>query len=281
MSQSSAPQAVPNKSEMFDTVIVGARCAGATLAIHLARAGQRVLLLDGAKLPSDQPMSSHIVSAMGVEWLDELGVGAEVRKLSPPIFGMRVDLAGTTLDVSFRGHRAAHGLRRMHFDRLLQEAAVRAGADLRDQTKVVGLVREGDRVVGVEVVHEGTQRQYRARVVVGADGRHSTVAELAGAKEYLGYDNPRFYYWAYWPDTPAWPEELRSFGSYLEFDAHSKIRMVFHTDGGLLIGVAVLQSELPSWKGRFEEAYLETLRESPVTRPLVDGNAREGKLLGL
>jgi len=84
------------------------------------------------------------------------------------------------------------------------------------------------------------QRQYRARVVVGADGRHSTVAELAGAKEYLGYDNPRFYYWAQWPDTPAWPEELRSFGSYLE-----------------------------------------TLRESPVIRPLLDGNAREGKLVGL
>jgi flavin-dependent dehydrogenase len=269
-------------AESFDTIVVGARCAGAPLAIHLARAGQRVLLLDGAKLPSDQPMSTHVVSPLGVEWLDELGVGAAVRRASPPIFGTRLDLAGSPLDVPFQRRRPGHGLRRLHLDRLLQEAAAGAGADLRDQTKVVGLIREGDRVVGVEAVRDGVQRQHRARLVVGADGRHSSVAELAGAEEYLGYDNPRFYYWAYWPATPAWTDELRSLGAYFEFDPDSKIRMVFQTDGGLLlIGVAPLQTELSSWKGRFEEAYLEALRASPVIAPIIEGNAREGKLLGL
>jgi flavin-dependent dehydrogenase len=162
--------------DAFDTIVVGARCAGAPLAIHLARAGQRVLLLDGAKLPSDQPISTHVVSELGVEWLDELGVGAEVRRLSPPCYGLRLDLAGTVLDIPFRGRRAAHAPRRLHLDRVLQEAAVSAGADLRDQSKVVGLLREGGRVVGVEVMHGGSKQSYRARVVVGADGRRSDVA---------------------------------------------------------------------------------------------------------
>jgi flavin-dependent dehydrogenase len=52
-------------AEVFDTIIVGARCAGASLATHLARAGQRVLLLDAAKLPSDQPISTHVISPRG------------------------------------------------------------------------------------------------------------------------------------------------------------------------------------------------------------------------
>jgi menaquinone-9 beta-reductase len=49
----------------------------------------------------------------------------------------------------------------------------------------------------------------------------------------------------------------------------------------LLIGVTPLMSELPAWKGRHEEAYLEALRSSRVTAVLVEDNQREGKLLGI
>jgi flavin-dependent dehydrogenase len=268
----------------FDTIIVGARCAGASLAVHLARAGQKVLVLDSAKLPSDQPMSTHFVSPIGVEWLDELGVGAEVRRLSPPSRVMRLEMDGASLDVAFARGRAGHCLRRLHLDRLLQEAAVAAGATLRDQAKVVGLVRENGRVVGVEAEHEGARVEHRARVVVGADGRHSAVAELAGAKEYFGYDNPRFGYWAYWPAKPVWTQdpELRPFDAYIGFGGDRMVRFVFQTDSNLLcIGVTPPMDELPSWKERHEAAYLDAMRSGPVTAKLVEGNQREGKLLGL
>ncbi len=270
--------------DRFDTIVVGARCAGAPLAIHLARAGQKVLLLDAARLPSDQPISTHFISPVGVEWLDELGVGTEVRRMSPPSKVMRIDLAGAVLDVAFARDRAGHCLRRLHLDRLLQEAAVGAGAVLRDRTKVVGLVRENGRVVGVEAEHEGARATYRASLVVGADGRNSTIAELGEAKEYLGYDNPRFGYWAYWPALPAWRNdpELKSFDAYLGFAPDQMNRFIFQTDGDLLcIGVTPLMADLPAWKGRHEERYLEALRACPVTAKLVVDNRREGKLLGL
>jgi len=189
-----------------------------------------------------------------------------------------------TLDVTFKNGRAGHCLRRLHLDRLLQEAAVKAGAVLRDQTKVVALLREGDRVVGVEAVHAGSTRRLRAAVVVGADGRHSTVAELAGAKEYLGYDTPRFGYWGYWPARSVWTQDpdLRGFDAYIGFAKDGTARFVFQTDAGLLLmGVLPVMSALPAWKGRYEEAYVEGLRSSPVTAPLVEGNEREGKLVGL
>jgi flavin-dependent dehydrogenase len=271
-------------TEHYDTIIVGARCAGAPLATHLARAGQKVLLLDSARLPSDHPLSTHFVSPVGVEWLDELGVGAEVRRLAPPSYCIRLDLQGVALDVEFARHRAGICLRRLHLDRLLQEAAVKAGAVLRDQTKVVDLVREDGRVVGVvsESAGSGARETIRARLVVGADGRHSTVAELAGAEEYLGYDTPRFGYWAYWPVGAAWRAGGRPFDTYIGFTDDRAIRFIFQTDGDLLLlGVTPVLSDLPRWKGRFEEAYLEALRASPVHAPLVEGNERQGNLVGL
>jgi flavin-dependent dehydrogenase len=271
-------------AEEFDSIIVGARCAGAPLATLLARAGQKVLLLDAAKLPGDQPLSTHFITPIGVEWLDELGVGAEVRRLSPPSHVIRLEMDGVAVDVPYRRGRAGHCLRRFKLDGLLQEAAARAGADLRDRTKVVGLVREGGRVVGVDAVSEGSRHTYRARVVVGADGRNSSVAELAGAKEYIGYDNPRFGYWAYWPAKAAWRTDanLRSFDAYVGFAADHIVRFVFQTDDDLLlIGALALMSELPSWRGNYEAAYNAALQRSPVTAALVSDNERHGELVGL
>src|SRR6218665_829013 len=44
-----------------DVAIVGARCAGASLAMLLSRAGLNVVLIDRGKLPSDKPDSTHLV----------------------------------------------------------------------------------------------------------------------------------------------------------------------------------------------------------------------------
>src|SRR5580704_4873733 len=100
----------------FDTIVVGARCAGASLATHLAKAGQRVLLLDAAKLPSDHPLSTHFIGPIGVDWLDELGAGDEVRSLAPPSHGIRLEMLGARVQVSYLRNRAGRCLRRLHLD---------------------------------------------------------------------------------------------------------------------------------------------------------------------
>src|SRR5206468_499474 len=94
--------------------------------------------------------------------------------------------------------------RRQRLDDLLQQAAVAAGAELRDRVRVVSLIRQDGRVRGVRVLVEDQERTFTAPLVVGADGRHSTVATLAGAEEYLGYDAPRATYWAYWDAPKCW-----------------------------------------------------------------------------
>ena len=66
----------------YDVIIVGARCAGATLAIYLARSGLSVLMIDKDKLPSDQVLSTHTIHPPGIDILDEVGGHGSQRRFS-------------------------------------------------------------------------------------------------------------------------------------------------------------------------------------------------------
>src|SRR5215470_13537083 len=70
---------------LYDTIIVGARCAGSALGLLLARRGYRVLLVDHATFPSDMPMSSHFVHQRGIACLARWGLREQVVAThSPP-----------------------------------------------------------------------------------------------------------------------------------------------------------------------------------------------------
>jgi menaquinone-9 beta-reductase len=264
----------------FDVIIVGARCAGASLAYHLANAGLSVALLDAARLPSGQRTSTHLIQPPGLDELDALGVGTLVRRLSPALRVARLSFDRHQARLPYGPGRAAHCLRRETLDRLLQEAAVRAGADLRAQNRVVDLIRAADgRVRGVEVRRKGgAHERLHADLVVGADGRNSTIAKLAGAKEYLGYDGPRACYWAYWRRPATWdPHELANF--YSRDDAY----VVFPTDGDLLLIASAPPVDRASrWRTDHTAAYLASVRSCESIGPHIgDGRRPVSEVRGM
>src|SRR5436305_12929942 len=81
-------------SERFDVVVVGGRCAGAPLAMLLARAGLRVCVVDRARFPSDTP-STHGIQPSGVTTLERLGLRTRVEREAAGIERGLVDLDGT------------------------------------------------------------------------------------------------------------------------------------------------------------------------------------------
>ena len=96
-------------------------------------------------------------------------------------------------------------------DKLLVDAAREAGAELREQFSVDALEMDDGWLLGIRAGPAGgTPIVERARIVVGADGMHSTVAQPAGASMYRV--GPR------WPaTTPATgaasqPSDWRSTG---------------------------------------------------------------------
>jgi flavin-dependent dehydrogenase len=50
---------------MYDAIVIGARCAGSTTAMRLARQGYRVWLVDRATFPSDIALSTHLIWQAG------------------------------------------------------------------------------------------------------------------------------------------------------------------------------------------------------------------------
>jgi flavin-dependent dehydrogenase len=266
--------------DSFDCIIVGARCAGAPLATHLARAGQRVCVVDAAKIPSDQPFSTHAIQPSGLGYLDELGVGDSIRKVTPAVRASRLDVGGATVDVVLAAGREMYCPRRSVLDPLLADAAVAAGADLRDETAVLDLLRDGERVTGVHVRSGDRSYDLRARLVVGADGRNSIVARRVKAAEYHGFDGPRAGYWGYFPATRAFDE--LPFQTYIEIIGNDA-RFAFRTDSDLVIaGSLSLSTTVQPWRSDIQGSVLKSLGESAVTRMILEGGNRPvAPLVGL
>ena len=265
-----------------DVVIVGARCAGATLATLLARAGASVLLLDRDRLPSDQVLSTHTIHPPGVDVLDEVGVGDAVRAVAPPMHIVRLRKNDAVVDYAFSDSRAEYSPRRERLDALLQDAAASAGAEILDRARVTSVVREGDRVVGVRAVTSaGQEHVFRASLVVGADGRHSTIARQVEAEEYLGYDGPRAMFWGYWKAPAFWrTDPAYAFGMYLG-NTGGHIRVIFHTDHNqLLIGSLPPVEQAMQWRTNLDAALIADLASDSTTGPLIAGSAPDGHIRG-
>jgi 2-polyprenyl-6-methoxyphenol hydroxylase-like FAD-dependent oxidoreductase len=192
----------------FDVIVVGSRCAGSPLAVMLARRGLSVCVVDKAGFPSETP-STHVIQPCGVAILERIGaldavlaVGAvPIDRFTLVNEDVRID--GALDPVAFP--RPGLCVRRLTLDALLVETARAAGADVRTGVKVTGLLTAGDRIVGAETEHG----PIRARLVVGADGRQSSVAAAVGAQEYLVTPGGRMPAWAYFEGVAEREGRLR------------------------------------------------------------------------
>lgn len=255
-------------NESFDVIVVGARCAGAPLATMLARDGLGVCLVDKDRFPSDT-LSTHGIQPTGIQVLERIGVLDSLIKVAPPILRLRMvfdDVATPVADVVAITGASGLSVRRITLDEILVNAAAAAGAEVRTQTAVTGLVMNGDRVAGITTA----SGELRAPLVVGADGARSAVAQMVGAQEYNSTANGRVFMWAYFEADPTdgemWIGKLGD---------HTYLSMP--TDGGLtLIAVCPSIERREEVRADREAVYEAGLRAWPELHAGVDGARRDG-----
>ncbi len=171
---------------MLDVIVVGARCAGSSTAMLLARRGVNVLVLDQARFPSDT-LSTHQVQLPGVACLARWGLLERIMAAGTPATrNVRFAPEGFVLAGSYPGFEGVDALyspRRTLLDAVLVDAARTAGAEVREDAIVDELIFDGDRVVGVRGRTKGGGAfEERGGLVIGADGKHSLVARQTGAR---------------------------------------------------------------------------------------------------
>ena len=156
--------------ERFDAIVVGAGPAGSTSALHLARAGARVLLLDKARFPRDKPCGGGLT----IRAVRRMPVSPD------PVVEHTVSRMGFRLRYGSRFERGGSEplvlmTQRRRLDQYLVEQAVASGAEFRDAVKVTD-IDAGESRVRVTVDGEPVE----ARALVGADGVNGTTRKALG-----------------------------------------------------------------------------------------------------
>lgn len=166
-----------------DVLIAGAGPAASALAIELASEGYDVVLLEAARFPRDKACGDY-VSPRGLARLDALGCGHRVHELAgTPIRRSRLYLnrdrlvSGTLPEVpGLPPH--GYAIPRRELDHALFERAHRAGASAREGCRVLGF-EQGARGITALCTRDGKPHRETARLLIGADGATSAVANAA------------------------------------------------------------------------------------------------------
>lgn len=184
-------------SERCDVVVIGSRLAGACAAAHLALAGKKVIALDRLTFPSDQ-LSTHLLFPAGVDELRRMGALEAILASNPtksPWLSLNTSQGTSVLE---RWRECGPIDYCMCVPRPIQDvelvnAARAAGADVRERHRFIDVIWRGGRAVGVRYADpKGVEHELHADLVVGADGRRSSVAAAVGAfKPYRASRNGR------------------------------------------------------------------------------------------
>jgi menaquinone-9 beta-reductase len=251
----------------YDVAVVGASLAGSTVAALLGRAGARVALLEShADSCAFKRTCTHFIQASAAPVLARLGALDVIERAG----GVGRTHGIWTRYGWVRSSELEHSgwnIRREKLDPLLRGiASCTEGVELMLGQTVVDLhdggVTARDRT--------GEEQHIAAPLVVGADGRNSTVARLAELPEKVRPNN-RFAYWGYFRDA-----DVRS-GIWL---TEPTVAYSFPTDEGLTsLGCMTTKDRMPEFKADPEAAVREVFEGLPDGSSLEDAKL-VGSMLG-
>jgi 2-polyprenyl-6-methoxyphenol hydroxylase-like FAD-dependent oxidoreductase len=263
---------------MFDVVVVGARCAGAPLAMLLARRGAKVLLVDRATFPSDIP-HGHYIHRQGPRRLREWGLLDRVAAHTPAVSNMVIDVGDFPLRVSNLvedGLPWGYGPRRSTLDQILIDAAIESGVEFRAGVSVSEYLFDDDRVVGIRGRQGGSRDiEERATITVGADGRNSMLARVVNAPMYQHVPTILCYYFSYWSDV-----DTEQFELYVRTDDR-RVIFSFRTESDLFaVFMGAPIEELSDIRRDIDRAFMRTLDLAPDFAARVRAGKRQERFYG-
>ncbi len=261
----------------FDAIVIGARCAGSPTAMLLARKGYRILAVDRATFPSDT-VSTHILHPLGVAALSRWGLLDRLTATGcPPIHTYTYDFGPFTIAGAPGTPEAPVGYcpRRTILDKMLVDAAAESGAEIRERFAVEEILVEDGRALGIKGhSKDGQSTTERARVVIGADGLRSTVAEAVRPDRYDEKPILLAAYYSYWSGLPMngrFETYIRDMRGFAVAPTHDDLTMII---------AGWPYAEFAACKKDIEGNYLKTIALAPAFADRLRGARRETRFVG-
>lgn len=161
-------------SDNYDVIVAGGGPAGASAAIHLAREGMRVLLVEQKKFPRAK-LCGEFISPECWNHFERLGVANAMKSAGPALLEETVFYSSKGHHVAvpskWFGGRAAYGLSRAVMDEVLLRRAQNEGVSVLEGASIAEPIVESGSVAGVRVKTNNGHDEYRAPVTVDATGR--------------------------------------------------------------------------------------------------------------
>jgi 2-polyprenyl-6-methoxyphenol hydroxylase-like FAD-dependent oxidoreductase len=242
-------------------------------------AGLKTLLVERARLPAYIPRQGSFERPTEERWA-EIGVMPKIEATGTPT---RRGYYTATEDAiaAYRfpvGDPAGYSrmVRRLTLDTILaNHAGSRATVELRMGLSASELLWDGDRAVGVRLAEDGRTYEERARLVVGADGRHSWLARQVQAPEYERVPSPKANFIADYGGTDVEPDM-----SVRVWDRVGSMGMVMMEDDLVTIGMGVWLTELAEFRAGLPDSFEKRLRRHPLYRQQLGNGIRVSPIGG-
>jgi flavin-dependent dehydrogenase len=151
-------------------------------------------------------------------------------------------------------------VRRLTLDEILaRHAGSLPTVELRMGVSASDLLWDDDRVGGVRLTENGRAYAERARLVVGADGRHSWLARQVRAFEYERIPSPKANFIADYAGTNVEPDM-----SVRVWDRVGSMGMVMMEDHLVTVGMGVWLHELAEFRAGLPDSFERRLRRHPL-----------------
>ncbi|CAG9623743.1 NAD(P)/FAD-dependent oxidoreductase [Sutcliffiella rhizosphaerae] len=260
---------------MFDIIIVGARCAGASLALFMADYGYKVCLIDKGTFPSNT-LSTHLFG----DWdlYKKLGIEANIKSSgAPEIKRVKVSFEDCSFEGPLKVTTALSGLRRIKYDQILiNKAMSHPNIHCHLNCKLKELIYANGKISGITVQMNGDLKNIFSEVVVGADGRNSLTAELVNSQKYKISPSLRCAFYGYFKNV--FPDHTPTFEF---FWSGNNIILVQPCDEGLYcVCILPMQEEYSDWAKDLENKFMSSLLKVDVLSSKFKQAILDSKIVG-
>lgn len=264
---------IPGRTQVL---VIGGGPAGAGMATMLAEAGIPTLLLERRTFP--RPRIGESLTPKVTPLLSILGVRERVEAAG------FVRMAGTTVDHGAgrethlfdpEGRRLGYQADRAVLDQLLLARAREAGAQAHEAVKVIGVVRDGDRVVGAEWASPTGSGRVEAELVVDASGGAAVLARALGQRRRAPQRTVAL---AGYFRGGRRPIEHAPGDTLFEMIDEGWIWSVLHADGRRNVTLGLDATRVRARSASYLELYHRLLERSRLVAPLLVGASLNGGL---